>query len=269
MPNKAKSSLNFIKFECMKTLVSVLFLLFCHYSCFADCGGNGLSVFPTEAIVPGNSKIMIEGFAESVKIITSINGKHQAWLTSKYSRIRLKAIRSFSGQVSLAQTILSPETTPNPEITYTLVIDSLPDGEKLMRYNTQTGKNDSIRFCFSKPNDIASPILFSTPVLEEKEDRPHFCTPSNYVTFTSPIIENSGYFVIATLRDKITGKVTIGCLVPHSGLVSVGFMGCSGMVSFDDKHRYDISFEYIDICGNRCLGPGAITFTPAPHGKRM
>jgi type VI protein secretion system component Hcp len=253
----------------MKTLVSVFFLLFSPYSCFASCGSNSLTVFPGEVIVPRNARIMIEGYAESTKIIAHINGKNQAWLTSRYSRIRLKVIRSFSGQVNLAQTILSPESIPDPDITYTLVIDSLPDDERLRSCNEQMNNNDSIRFRFSKAYDYTSPVLFSTPVLKEKIDSPRICTPSNYVTFTSPIIESSPYLIIATLRDKTTGKVTIACLVPRSGTVTVGFTGCSGMVSFYDTHRYDISFEYMDICGNRSLGPEAISFTPAPQGKGM
>ncbi len=254
----------------MKKITLLLLALFIKQTLLvADCGGNGIFVYPNEVYLPTNAMIMIEGYAHSAKIIKEINGKHQAWLFSKYSRIKLKVIQNYSGQVSLTQTLLRPEKIPDPSITYFLVIDSLPPEESLNRYEDVPGEGDSIRFRFSKPADTAKPVLFSSPRLISKYDYPHFCTPSNYVTFSCPVIESSPFLVIATVKDKTIGKVIVACITPHENNVVIGFTGCSGSIDFEDNHHYEVSFVYLDISGNKCIGPAPISFTPEPHKPRQ
>lgn len=254
----------------MKKITLLLLALFIKQThVFANCGGNGIFVYPNEVYLPTNAMIMIEGYAHSAKIINEINGKYQAWLFNKYSRIKLKVIQNYSGQVSLTQTLLRPEKTPDPSIAYVLVIDSLPPEESLNRYVNVPGEGDSIRFRFSKPADTVKPVLFSSPILIRKYDSPHFCTSSNYVKFSCPVIESSSFLVIATVKDKTTGKVITACITPNENSVSIGFMGCSGSIDFEDNHQYEVSFVYLDISGNRCIGPAPISFTPAPHKPRL
>jgi hypothetical protein len=249
----------------MKNLLFWLFLAL-PAICQADCGSNHvIQLYPIDGVVSVNSIFILEDRGGN-NVFYNLSTMYNPRLVSHNQTIRLIVTAIYQGTSGFSHAILKPERQPQFSGSYEFVIDKLPEKISISR-RRNLQDSTQIRYTFSKPADKTIPVLSSVETVESKIDRPHFCTPENYVVFACPVIDQSQILVITHLTDKATNKKLSVATFTDGQKIRIGFYGCYGEVWFENAHQYEVSFEYMDICGNRCLGSQTILFNPAPHGS--
>jgi len=246
----------------MKQFVFLIGFLFYTYSLYAECRENGLSAFPEERLIKQNSIFMLEGYAQSQKIISGLNTTHQIYLQSGNKKINLLVRKIYKGQFYLTQAILFPEIPLESGIEYTMHIDSLPAYERLNRYNSETKHSETITYKVLSYADTIKPILISQPKEQLKRLVHYGCGPSIYVDFDFPVRDSSEVLIKTTVKNIQTGKETTYCIIPYSSKISVGHSMCSGAFTFDQGVNYEVEFSFMDASGNTTAWTGKrIAFT--------
>lgn len=216
----------------------------------AMCAWNGLSAFPSGKMISQNSIIVIEGYAASQEIVQELNKKYPVYLVSEKHKIKLTVKEILIGQFSLTQAVLIPETTLTIGLNYTLLIEELPEGESLDRWNSELEKREPVVYTVGLELDNKKPI-FETCPKEIKKSLIHLgCGPSIHVVFDCNVIDSSEYLVKATVKNLKTGKENSYYLEPNQGTLKIGHGMCSGAFIFDEGDDYEIEFSIMDASGN-------------------
>lgn len=252
----------------LKTALTSLLVIALAASAKADCAGTGLYAFPTTQTLPQNARIVLTGYAESQNVIAGLNKKHAVYLRCNNQRINLIVHEMCVGEFWLTQALLIPEKTPQSGLVYELVIDSLPAYENLSRYNSTTHKDEPITYQFSATTDRNSPVLKGQPKEKEKTLVHYGCGPSTHVSFTCPVTDASPVLARTTVKNATTGKTTTYYLEVIDGIVSIGHDMCSGAFSLKEGPNFEVTFSFVDLCGNETKATAPIRFTePVPTGR--
>lgn len=70
-------------------LLPFITALFYSFSANADCAGSGLSIFPSGSTIKQNSIFVLEGYAQSQKVILGLNKAYPVYLKSGNQKINL------------------------------------------------------------------------------------------------------------------------------------------------------------------------------------
>lgn len=231
----------------------------------ADCSSSGLYVFPTGSTVKQNTLFVIDGYASSQKIIEGLDKKYPVYLQSGEKRVDLIVKETLIGQFYLTQAILLPASLLETGLEYTLVIDSMPDQERLRRYNTITKTWEETKFTVIEGSDTARPSLNGPPEEIRKSFVAYGCGPAEYVIFNCPVTDSSEIIVRVSVKSLKTGKETTYLQKTYSNELMVGHGMCSGAFTFTDGKNYEATFAYLDASGNITTATDRIKFTaPVP-----
>lgn len=235
----------------MKQLLTIIIGLFWTATVYAECGMNGLSIFPNGQTIKQNSIFILDGYAESQKVVLGLNKKHDIYLKNGNKRIKLLVAEICVGQFNLTQAILKPETELEAGLEYTMYIDSLPEYESFNKYNTTTRKYEPVTYKVIAERDNERPKLTAKPK-ELKKTLVHFgCGPSIHVVFSNSAKDSSEIIVKTTVKDLKTGKETTYYIQPNGDKIYVGHGMCSGAFDFEGKNNnYEVEFSFMDASAN-------------------
>jgi len=246
----------------MKTILSTILILFLTAYVYADCEGNGLSVFPAGKTLRQNSIIVLEGYGDSQAIISDLNKKYPVYLKSGEKKVNLKVIETCVGQYHLTQAILTPDTKLEAGLEYTIHIDNLPEFESLNRLNDETKKWEEIKYRVIYGEDTEKPFVQSTPKVIGKKLYYYGCGPSTHVEFNYNVKDDSEILIKTTVTNIKSGKECIYYIQPTKNKIEVGHGMCGGAFDFDKNLNYEVSFSFMDASGNTTYWQGEkIKFT--------
>lgn len=232
-----------------KIWVLIACLLF-KLSANADCMSIGLWLLTSESTLNQNSIIIIEGYANSQKIIFGLNKKYPTYLLSGLKKVKLNVREILVVQFELSQAILVPEEKLIVGRFYTMYIDNLPEGEIFQRFNKLTQKSENINFKVVAKTDTTKPILKSRPKVIKKTLHQYGCGPEAYVVFDFPIKDSSDVYVKTTVKNMKLGVETVFYIKPSDNKIEIGHGMCSGAFKFDKGKNYEVEFSIIDAYGN-------------------
>ncbi|WP_343632563.1 hypothetical protein [Fluviicola sp.] len=242
------------------SIIALLAFIPVAFNCLADCAGTGLSAFPYQGEINKNTVFVLDGYAESQQVINGLNEKFPVYLKSGDERIPLKVLEIHVGQFYLTQAVLKPEMSLIPGKKYQLVIDHLPDYEKLGVYNLKTHGFDPISYFVTDTTDMEAPVWTEKPQEKDKSLTHFGCGPSIHVNFKMDVKEQSEFLVKTTVKNRKTGTETIYYIGGKEGL-SIGHGMCSGAFTFDDSLEYEAKFQLMDASGNISEETDWIAFT--------
>lgn len=234
----------------MKNFLAVIIWAFTTLNLSAMCSSHGLSVFPSGSTLKQNSIIVIDGFAGSQDIINGLNKKYPVFLRSGKTIVKLVVKEILVGQFRLTQAVLMPETNLIAGLVYTLVIDKLPDGETLNRWNSSKKKREAITYKIDQEADTETPIFTSVPKEIKKTLTQYGCGPSIHVVFNCLVNDSSEFLIKATVKNIKTGIETSYYIEPYKKQIEVGHGMCSGAFVYDGNDNYEIEFSIMDASGN-------------------
>jgi hypothetical protein len=107
----------------MKALTALLIALLLASAVQAKCNNNGLTFWPTSNTILQNSVFVVDGYAESQKIVTDLSSNYKAYLRAGTQRIPLSVQELLVGQFLLTQAVLKPQRTLEVGKRYELVIE--------------------------------------------------------------------------------------------------------------------------------------------------
>ena len=227
----------------MKYLLSLILSISLLQFAVAECAFNGFAVFPKSTTITESGIIILEGYAESQKVVNALNKIYPVYLQSKHHRVELDVQNIYKGMYRLTQAILVPKELLIPGQSYTLKIDGLPEYERfaLKQWN-----------CLEKEEEATlPPILKSQPKFINSSLARYGCGPAVYAHFKLDINHNSTFFVKTELKNVETGKVYVYCLNTDAiGRVNVGHDMCEGAFDYKSMGKYQIRFKLIDLSGN-------------------
>ncbi len=232
-----------------KIWVFIACLLF-KLSASADCRSNGIWLLTSESTLNQNSLIIIEGYANSQKIILGLNKKYPTYLLNGLKKVKLNVREILVGQFELTQAVLIPEEKLIIGRIYTMYIDNLPEGEIFQRFNKITQESEIINFKVVAKTDTTRPILKSRPKVIKKTLHQYGCGPAAYVVFDFPIKDSSDVYVKATVKNMKLGIEIVYYIKPKDNKLEIGHSMCSGAFKFDDGKYFEIEFSIIDTSGN-------------------
>lgn len=231
------------------------------FNCLADCAGTGLSAFPYQGEINRNSLFVLDGYAESQHVINGLNNQFPVYLKSGKEQVPLKVLEIHVGQFYLTQAVLKPETPLIPGKKYQLVIDHLPDYERLGVYNLKTHDFDPVTYFVTDVTDTDAPVWLEKPQEKDKSLAHLGCGPSIHVNFKMNVQEQSEFLVKTTVTNKKTGMETTYYIGGGKEGLSIGHGMCSGAFDFDDSMEYEAKFQLMDASGNVSEETGWVAFT--------
>lgn len=231
----------------------------------ADCGSNYLLVYPTSDTVPKNSLFILEGYAMTQRVISGLNKEYPVYLEANNKKIKLLVKEILVGEFYLTQALLKPEFPLEKDVVYTLKIDNLPSYERIEKYDYTTKKYKPITFVATGLSDTISPVIQKNPVEIRKNYVAFGCGPQKLVVFDCPVLDSSDVFVRTTVKDIASGKSTTYILTTTGNQIAIGHGMCSGEFYFGGGDKYEVSFVFMDQCGNFTKATPAVQITePTP-----
>ena len=228
----------------------------------AICSMNSLTVFPVGMSIKQNTIFVIDGYAESQKIIKGLNDKFPIYLLGKNHKVKLNIKETLVGQFELTQALLVPETDLIVGMEYTLIIDNLPENELLVRWNSELNKSGPIVYKVTEGKDSIKPIFETKPKEIKKTYYNISCGPTIFVTFDCNVIDSSEYLIKTTVKCIETRKKTTYYIASYNGEMEIGHGMCSGAFHFEDGDNYEVEFSLMDASGNLTVWSGyRIQFT--------
>jgi hypothetical protein len=256
----------------MKRLLLFTTALSFAFSAMADCAGEGLSVFPTGGKIMKNTLFLLEGYADSRSVIEGLNGKYPIYLESGGKKIRLVVKETHYGEFWVEQALLVPETEPEAGLTYTLVIDNLPEYQHLGDYDYKTEKDIPYSYTILDAKDTEMPVVSAAPKETGKSYATYGCGPAMYVNFDVPATDASPILVRTTVKNLLSGKETTYYLLAADKTIAIGHHMCSGPFIFnhDAGDNYEVAFSFMDGSGNTSPweGPPIPFIRPKPQDGR-
>lgn len=239
-----------LKAEIMKIILTFIMSAFTIINLNAICAVNRLSAFPYGNTLKQNSIIIIEGYELSQVVVKGLNKQFPVYLVAGKQKIKLNVKEILISQYRLTQAILKPETNLKAGLSYTLVIDNLPQTESLNRWNKDLKQNEPIVYKVIDGTDTIKPTFNTIPKEIKKSLISYGCGTSTHVVFDCNVIDSSEYLIKATLKNVKTGNETTYCVKTYNGTIGIGHNMCSGAFNFGESDDYEIAFSIIDASGN-------------------
>jgi hypothetical protein len=235
----------------LKNLFFLSFILCCYNLCIAKCSGDGINVYPKGETISQNSIIIIEGYANSQKIILDLNKKYKVYMKSGNHVVDMEILELNEGSFKLTQAILKPTDSFLIGEEYKLFIDSLP---------SSSGRIDKT-WKITESSIVGIPEFKKLPKVSGKELTYLGCGPSVHVNFKSTVNSNEDCIVKTTLINKVTGISSVYYLPISNGKISIGHGMCSGAFELYKGMEYTVTFCLMDFSGNKGQITEEIAFT--------
>ena len=112
--------------------------------------------------------------------------------------------------------------------------------------------------------DEESPIWIEKPTFVKATYRQLGCGPEKYVTYTLNVRENFGEcYINVRLHNKFWKEETEFMILIEKGKpLNIGHNMCSGEFRLYNESEYDVSFELMDICGNKAENVNSVFTAP-------
>ncbi|QJX47773.1 hypothetical protein HMJ29_12810 [Hymenobacter taeanensis] len=247
----------------MRFILAFLLALGVVHASQAKCYTEGLAFWPTSKRIQANSCILIDGFANSQRIIQGLGTSYEAFFQVGTQRVPLQVKEILVGQYGLSQAVLQPRTSLTVGEQYELIIRGKGAKSGNAIESPSGFGRDRVIYTVEAGLDQTSP----TWVAPLREKSKHYvemgCGPEVAVEFAGVVYDQSTYLVKATVKDLHTGKTTQYYLQPDkAGLVSVGHGMCAGAFMLEKGKLFSVTFSLLDASGNTTpwVGP-AIQFT--------
>lgn len=252
----------------MKLLLTLIVLVCSAVSSVASCTAEGLYVYPSGSTIKQNSMFIVRGYAKSQSVVLGLNKKHNIYLRSGRTIVRLVVTEICVGQYKMTQAILKPERELDDGREYTVIIDSLPRHEELERISNTSENSLAPSYRVVAGKDDARPEVTAKPVIMKKRHTQYGCGPAIYVEFSNPAKDDSEIWVKTTVRSLKSGKEATYYLVPEDEKIYVGLSMCSGAFAFRDDGSYEVELSFMDSCGNLTAWTGErMVFTKPEVGS--
>jgi hypothetical protein len=229
----------------LRILVPLLVLL-CASSASAQCLGDGIQLFPTPgAIVPTNTRFLLEGVGTARPLVTALVGKKLRLVADKHV-VEVKAQRGWESSLGRATVILKVMGTLEPDTRYTLRVDeAIPNAMVLNGPSTvlpewRTGKGaDKFAPKWLKRPAVSEGILRRTPQ-----------GTARFVRLNLSLREESPAYLVVKLEPRRPGPGVQQYVVPvHNNTAFIGHEACSGTFAMEDGRSYRAKIEAFDAAG--------------------
>jgi hypothetical protein len=235
----------------MMRIYTLLFLLATGFEGLSKCHSKGLVFWPEKKTVSPNSVFVIEGYAQSQKIIKGLGTVYQVYLQSATEKIKLELQELLVGQDRLTQAILKPGRTLTVGKEYELIIENLAQPEKeIFRLNDSTRQKEKVKWLVSGFIDTIPPAWMSLPEFSNSSYQMWGCGPEAFAYFSFSAMERSEYLIKTTVKNQTTGHETTYYLKPDGQKIAVGHGMCSGAFSFYGGDKFEVEFALYDASGN-------------------
>jgi len=242
----------------MQRLIILLAFLFVSILAKADCASNGIYCWPNRTAVKSNPVFVLTFYLNSQKIIAGLNKEYAIYLRSGEEKVPVLISEICKGQYRLTQVILRPAKQLTPGKEYELVIDSLPQYDRISKWNKDSGRSESPRWKVLKEADTDLPAWTALPTYFSKSMGYLGCGPVSSVVFGYGAEDGSDILIKTTLQNTRTGNYTTYYLEPDKTGITVGHGMCSGAFNFETDDKYEVRFELMDASGN----PGCVPSVP-------
>jgi len=232
-------------------------------SAHAKCDTNGLYVFPAPgAVIPLNAKFILEGAGTEAARVSKLVGGGDLVLKSGGDEVAVTVLRGWSSSAKRVAVLLKPNTELMPNKIYTLAIDGLLPGYKVLnpsaaeKLQWRTGaiadsqpprylvKPAVAEGLYSKEGDGVTRLLKIRTTLEE---------------------EGPAYFLATVQRARGNPAKQVYPVVINGGDAVLGQDACSGSFTFDDGRAYKIWLETYDSAGNKTVEKLPVIEAQAPR----
>ena len=239
----------------MRKSLIIITLLLSSLNILARCGSYGLTAFPSNDIVSLNSNFTLQGYAQSQGIIDSLNIKYPIYLISENQKIGLIVVEINVGMYSIKQVVLRPSSPLQPNTTYELRIDNLPDFHQssVSKYDEVNFIRKDAKWTTNSNLDNIAPQFLKLPKFKENVYKEKGCGPDMYSVFKLKTDDKESSLVKVELREIIrrdTITHTYYLRPTDNGELRVGRRMCSGEFTYERKYKYQIRFSLFDYSGN-------------------
>ncbi|MGN6492686.1 MAG: hypothetical protein ACTHLE_11865 [Agriterribacter sp.] len=235
----------------MKKLLCIVLVIALIQTTSAKCTGNGIFPLHKNDTLPANGILILEFYAASQSLISSLNNKYPVYMQCGEEKIRLNVAEIFKGEFRVTQVIFKPERSYKINKVYELKIDNLPEYEQLGRFSQTYNKRDPLTFTIVDSDKASPPVITGTPRLINMEKQEFGCGPARWAYFDLGMELNTTQLVQVKLTDKATGKSALYIFTVEKGQVKIGHGMCSGAFHFKDGADYDVSFAALDATGRK------------------
>lgn len=214
---------------------------------FGLCKAHGINVWPRQGTLSPNNIIMIQGYAESQKVISRLNQRHTVYLSSSNHRVALLIQSTHVSTYHYTQAILKPAEPLKHGKKYTLIIDSLPPNESLTWYSS--GEEVPVQWQVDKYATIANPLITNKPKVLKKSFERYGCGPASEVKFQLKANTNARHLVKVKLTDRVTGQSYIYYVPMSDQHVWIGHGMCAGSFKLRRGRPYTVKFQLMSATG--------------------
>ena len=229
----------------------------------AKCEGNGLFVFPAPgAVIPVNAKFILEGWGNEVARVNKLIGGEDLVLKAGDDVVTVAVTKGWSSAMKRVAVMLTPNSELKPNKQYTLMIDRLIPGYKVLNPNaaeTLTWKTGAVA-------DSQAPRYQMKPAVAEGLYNKDGDAVTRLLKLRAVLIEESpAYFLVTVQRARGSPARQVYPVPINGGEAVLGQDACSGSFTFDDGRAYKISVETFDSAGNKSVEKVPVIEAQAPR----
>lgn len=212
-----------------------------------------MRAYPSSNSIAANSRILIQGWANSIPVLKNLNIKHEIFLVSKHHKVKLEVEETLESDFNKIEVFLRPSKKLKPGKVYTLVIENTEEQPTKLINNTY---NDTIAsWLVSNESDNIVPEIMYSELIETKIQLMGCGVPKKAI-FKVNTTENTTVIFRTELLNPITNKTQV-FYVLHSNyeletnqFVEVGKDMCSGDFNVEVETPYKVRFKAVDFSGN-------------------
>jgi hypothetical protein len=229
----------------------------------AKCETDGLYVFPAPgAVIPLNVKFILEGSGSEAPRVSKLIGGADLVLRSGSDEVPVTVQRGWTSSMKRVAVVLKPSGELLPNKSYTLAIDKLLPGYKVLNPNAA----ETLTWRTGAVADTSAPRFQVKPTVAEG----YYNKDSDGVTRLLKIRttleeESPAYFVATVQRARGNPAKQIYPVPINGGDAVLGHDACSGTFTFDDGRAYKIWLEVFDSAGNRASEKLPVIEAQAPR----
>lgn len=236
-----------------KLLLSFSLVFLTATQVLADCISAGIWAYPSQHEIKQNSLIMVEGYAQSQKIVSALGKKYTIYLETVGHRVQLKPLEVYQSTYALTQVLFKPSEKLQIGKTYALSIRDTPEhlhkSGLLTRWNSKTSKRENVCWRVSKGQDTSISGWLAPPRFAKTTFDMFGCGPAMYAIFDAQIRDASEVWIKTQVMDITAQKSYTYYLRSKGGKIKIGHGMCSGEFSFMKKHEYKVRFSLQSIYG--------------------